>query len=319
MQFSRTVLNNNYSGGSPMFDINKPNNVNSFFKNCGFKYGDNTEIDLSTEMPENAVNNLKFLKWGYETRYNSDYLKIPFPYIYRSHPPGTQGMEFSWTNFAGIVPGSANRWVMPNSPCLPTFFIPLKNRGFIFITYNLLSTNSVEGPNITPKLYSYNYLPGWDKTNTKTGADILPIYFCMCGIFNNMTNTYDYITSYSLGNQNSGTYCCSQDFNELGSDYISLIYAPTGFGRKICDADENKTDIKANCVTLLKTPFGSGFHDNLYTAITIPEEGKQSWYSTEYFQDNRPYKTTGLENKFFSINGRNFYGLVYNLVVELPS
>ena len=32
-----------------------------------------------------------------------------------------------------------------------------------------------------------------------------------------------------------------------------------------------------------------------------------------------PLPSTGLDNKFFSFNGRNFYGVYGNLVVELPA
>ena len=321
MQFSRKVFYNRNLSTPPMYDITKPNNMNSFLKGCGFKYGDNTEIDLNTEIPRYDITSspLKFIKWGYENRYNSNYQLTPFPYIERLYTPGAEGLAVDWQPYIMPVSG-INKWVIPYGQSNnPMFFIPLKNRGFILTAYsNSGSGYSKEGANNTPKLYSYNYLPGWDKTGEKTSSDALPFFFSMCGIFNNITNNYDYIWSYSQANQNS-PYTIAAYCNAINTDYLFTKYAPTSLSRAMCDADENKTDIKSNCVTLLKTPFGNGFLDNLYTAITIPEEGKKSWYDTAWIHDDRPYKTTGLENKFFSVNGRNFYGLLQNLVVELSS
>lgn len=89
----------------------------------------------------------------------------------------------------------------------------------------------------------------------------------------------------------------------------------TQYGTRLLDWQGDRTDIKQNTLTLIKAPYHNSFLNNLYIATTIPKKGA----SVGIRGAMKPLPSTGLDNKFFSFNGRNFYGVYGNLVVELPA
>lgn len=166
------------------------------------------------------------------------------------------------------------------------YFIPLKNRGFVFGTtfYTPVSGyyfNPSQPLPIFPYMLSYR-----STTSGEYSAGSL-------GFYNNITNKFNYYYQDWYANSNL-----------LDSNDGSLI------GPAMVDSNGTSyTDVKNNICTLIKYPYQEGFLNNLFIISTAPERTRWNvWKDTQ-----------GLTGKFFSFGGRNFFCPVYNLAVELPA
>lgn len=167
------------------------------------------------------------------------------------------------------------------------YFIPLKNRGFVFgVTLHYIDTSgyyfSLSQPlPIFP--YMLSYFP-YRSSEFTAGS---------FGFYNNITNKFNYYYQDWYANSNildgnDGSFIGNAMVDSNGTSY---------------------TDVKNNVCTLIKYPYQEGFLNNLFIISTAPERTR--W---DVWKD-----TQGLTGKFFSFGGRNFFCPVYNLAVELPA
>ena len=194
-------------------------------------------------------------------------------------------------------------------PYRNVFFIPLKNNGFLFNTceFPISSASNIAYPFSTSQFRQSPYLfsPSvfiTDITSSYTYRNIASII----GFYNNITNEINYlIAKYRDSWDPDAGLCFSFDFKHKHRiDSLEATYI---------DADGSFTDVRENICTLIKYPYETGFLSNLFIISTEPEIQKTPIYGRT-MNDNY-----GLEGKFFSFNGRNFYGCFRNLAVELPS
>ena len=174
-----------------------------------------------------------------------------------------------------------------NQAYLGYYFIPLKNRGFIFgVT---LYYTTAEGYYFNPSqpLPIFPFMLNYRKTirESSTAGSF--------GFYNNITNKFNYYSQDWYANS-----------NVLDGNDGSFI------GNAMVDTNGTSyTDVKNNVCTLIKYPYQDGFLNNLFIISTAPERTRWDvWKNTQ-----------GLTGKFFSFGGRNFFCPVYNLAVELPA
>lgn len=173
-----------------------------------------------------------------------------------------------------------------NSCYLGYYFIPLKNRGFVF-GITRYGTNSGYYFNPSQPLPIFPYMLAYYKS---TAEEYSAGSF---GFYNNITNKFNYYYQDWYANSNildgnDGSYIGGAMVDSNGTTY---------------------TDVKNNVCTLIKYPYQDGFLNNLFIISTAPERTR--W---DVWKD-----TQGLTGKFFSFGGRNFFCPVYNLAVELPA
>lgn len=254
-----------------------------FYKKIGFNYLDGEEL--------NETRGFQEVGWKY------DVLK----YFYFSFSQGNYGSNYwvssflcNWDDWELLdyhTYGNSHQGL---------FFIPLKNNGFLINGYYDGLFMSPTTPLYTPFTYPYR-------------NDSAYFIKSFIGFFNNVDNVYTYIRSKRRGNY----YAYSYDTNDNYS-YIDFPYqrrsARTYLLSTYSDITGNKTDVKQNICTMIKYPYENGFLSNLFIVTTAPVQGQLAQGTTFI-----PCDSTGLENKFFSFNGRNFYGIFANLAVELPA
>lgn len=293
MQFSREIFHCDANSTSyNLHSVDKSVNFTSFMKSCGFINTNGSEINLNEPAED--------IKWKYDSQTNGHFLWTS-PRYYFVDQDGFLNTTTAFNPHIGIVGSSYMN-------CM-TFFIPLKNRGFLISAYG--ADAAVEGYSNTPKIYSYNHYPGYTTYQWSSGwhSEILSFY-------NNITNNYNCI--YSRVGANG--YNDSNHYMHDSSVRLPLSTRPTvltTYGMQLLDWTGDRTDIKQNTLTLIKAPYHNSFLSNLYIATTIPREGDP--VVIDSIGTIAPLPSTGLDNKFFSFNGRNFYGVYGNLVVELPA
>lgn len=174
------------------------------------------------------------------------------------------------------------------SAYLGYYFIPLKNRGFIFGTTLYESDLSTYYFNPSQPLPIFPYMLTY-RSSSASGEGSAGSF----GFYNNITNKFNYYyqdwyANSNLLDGNDGSFISSAIVDSNGTSY---------------------TDIKNNVCTLIKYPYQDGFLNNLFIISTTPERTRWNvWKDTQ-----------GLTGKFFSFGGRNFFCPVYNLAVELPA
>ena len=141
--------------------------------------------------------------------------------------------------------------------------------------------------------------------------------FTGLGFYNNVTNNYWYIISNAV----HGYWAYyGEEENAPGESARSATLYNQGDSMHVLndyrDIYRNKTDYKQNVCTLIKAPCGDGFLSNLYIVSTSPAPERRYYYTGNY---SGYHNWIGTDNRFFSFNGRNFYGFMNNLAVELPS
>lgn len=296
MQFSREIFYCDLNSTSyNLHSVNRSVNFTSFMKSCGFVNTDGSEINLN-EPAEN-------IKWKYDSQTNGHFIWA-----------GSTNERYFFVDQNGFISDTSyitNPHIGVTGSgyfnCM-TFFIPLKNRGFLISAYGADAT--IEGYSNTPKIYSYNHFPGYTETNRWASgwhSEVLSFY-------NNIINNYNCIYS------RIGAYGTSETSHYMHDSSVRLPLSTnsatlTQYGSRLLDWQGDRTDIKQNTLTLIKAPYHNSFLNNLYIATTIPKEGISVGVGSEMI----PLPSTGLDNKFFSFNGRNFYGVYGNLVVELPA
>lgn len=293
MQFSREIFYCDTNSISyNLHSVDRSVNFTSFMKSCGFINTNGSEINLNEPAED--------IKWKYDSQTNGHFIWYNPRYCFIDQD-GFIAVQTEYNPHIGIT-GS-------NYVNCMTFFIPLKNRGFLISAYG--ANAAIEGYSNTPKIYSYNHYPGYTQYLWSSGwhSEVL-------GFYNNITNSYNCIYSrqgaYGVDNANN--------YMHDSSVRLSLSTSPTNltsYGTRLLDWTGNRTDIKQNTLTLIKAPYHNSFLSNLYIATTIPREGDPITINS--LGETVPLPSTGLDNKFFSFNGRNFYGVYGNLVVELPA
>lgn len=173
-----------------------------------------------------------------------------------------------------------------NYPPITIFFVPTKNNGFYTISYCPYTFYSAICP--TPGLISFTK----DMPYASTSVD-LQRYSGALGFFNNVTNEWNYIVK-SGSKPGQSIYLDDRGRGILDANTALSI-----------DTNGTKTDVKQGVCTLIKPPYNNGFLSNIYMVSTSPAQGTND--------------ANGTDNKFFSFNGRNFYGFCSNMVVELPA
>lgn len=295
MQFSREIFYcNSNSTSYNLHSVSRSVNFTSFMKSCGFINTDGSEINLNEPAED--------IKWKYDSQTNGHFIwhSTTQRYYFQDQDGWVSGLNPSYNPHIGLT---GSNW----ANCM-TFFIPLKNRGFLISAYG--SGAPIEGYSNTPKIYSYNHFPGYteiSRWDSGWHSEVLSFY-------NNIINGYNCIYSRIGANGTTEVEHCMHDSSirlQLSTNSATL----TQYGTRLLDWQGDRTDIKQNTLTLIKAPYHNSFLNNLYIATTIPKEGESVAVGSERI----PLPSTGLDNKFFSFNGRNFYGVYGNLVVELPA
>ena len=224
--------------------------------------------------------------------------------------------------------GSAPDTTIRKSDYINMFFIPLKNNGFIFkqeastpINTSLNNFIAMYGFPLQLTTYYKQINPFlWDLfsyrrvASTTSGTGRIS-NSTVIGFFNNITNKMNYIL---LTIHDGSPYRSTSGGgwqNRLNTIYTYWDNKDSAILDFIPYLDETGeyTDVKENICTLIKYPYETGALSNLYIISTSPQRRKCS------FVDEDGNDGNGLDGKFFSFNGRNFYGLYNNLAVELPS
>lgn len=207
------------------------------------------------------------------------------------------------------------------------FFIPLKNNGFLFnyesscgagsgntSSHGLpveLSTYYKQTSPLLWDLYSYSHI------SNDSGSAMNPrtSNATVIGFYNNIDNQMNYIKMVIPDGQSR-----THDGDRPKTCYVNWDYKKNSISTSIScmDTDGSYTDVKENICTLIKYPYEIGALSNLFIISTCPERKTRQFVDSSVPDYIAP-DGCGLEGKFFSFNGRNFYGFYNNLAVELPS
>lgn len=313
MQFNRyTFFSNRTYDDDLNKDINtvdKPKNFTSIIKSCGFVRADGSEIDPSVPVED--------FRWKYDKDENAAcWNKSTYDYdhmcYFQFRPRGLNSRSYLNHFFYSLYGASYNS-------SHSFFFIPLKNNGFIMESYPITAWYGYYNPN--PKLMSItdqnsippSYVYNWEQWSV--------VHNALC-FYNNVTNNYWYVISNAIHG-----YWAYYDGNEK-EDYPGESARPATLYNQDTsmsvlndyrDIYRNKTDYKQNICTLIKAPCSDGFLSNLYIVSTSPAPERRYYYpgASGYYVGYHNW--IGTDNRFFSFNGRNFYGFMNNLAVELPS
>ena len=279
MQFSRQIFYDPNTAGDGIQDIGTVK-VHANFTNFVKEHGF-VNLDGSEISGVEAVNTFR---WRYDTE------SIKHKSYWRKGNTGYYGAFWSYYYYTGTNNVSSrpcficDNGAQTNYPhCI--FFIPTKNNGFFTVMYDFY--HYYGGVVTTPTLKSFSKIdtPQISDPNGRNYGVIL----CF---FNNVTNEWNYFNT----NLGQDTNIFLDDRGDSGGINV-LSYAT--------DATGDKTDVKQGVCTLIKPPYNNGFLSNIYIVSTSPTQGSND--------------ANGTDNKFFSFNGRNFYGFWRNMVVELPS
>lgn len=273
-----------------------------------------------------------YFYFGNRQRINSStrYTKLFFNTTYSKNFSGIMNYDNSYSlssyqplllnQYMYRADGISYNWCIYGSDYYNMFFMPLKNNGFF---YNREASSPVDNQGnfrssatigFPIKLMTYYkqlspYL--WDlysyrrTVHSDTNAYFKNSNCSVIGFFNNITNKMNYIILVIPEGQGETlktiyTYWDHKD----GAISTSIPYM---------DSTGEYTDVKENICTLIKYPYDDGALSNLFLISTCPQRKKRS------FMNEIANDACGLEGKFFSFNGRNFYGFYNNLAVELPS
>ena len=173
-------------------------------------------------------------------------------------------------------------------PPITIFFVPTKNNGFYTISYCPYLFYGIGVICPTPGLISFTK----DMPHATSSVEFQR-YSGTLGFFNNVTNEWNYLVK-SGGYTGQNIYLDDRGKGVLNANTALSI-----------DTNGTKTDVKQGVCTLIKPPYNNGFLSNIYMVSTSPAQGTND--------------ANGTDNKFFSFNGRNFYGFCSNMVVELPA
>lgn len=289
MQFNRKWFQQprDTSGGQDHYQdaLANPDNIIWFLKKNGFVQRDGSDI---TQVYQN-------LRWKYDTDN-----KIYFEYAENSDWTRWWNLRWQFGYSEWNVNELMNNAISYSQTHITEFFIPLKNKGFIFMNYR--SIENAYGFTPTPPLNTLGSFPDND-------YDYTAVSNTTC-VFNNVTNKYNYMYGNRIGNQAPWGYPW---LNFYIADQIveqhKLPLVEQGSGRGAWGSFGSYTDVKQNICTLIKYPYNNGFMSNLFLITTAPRYGRSEYGAN----------ACGLDNKFFSFNGRNFYGIYANLAVELPA
>lgn len=282
MQFSRQTFydTDNRSTGIRDFDSVKVHaNFTNYIREQGFVNLDGTEIS--------GVEGVTSFRWKYDTESvkNKSYWGKINMALY--------GHQLAYNFYSGTIGVSSlncfgSDWG-GNYPPITIFFVPTKNHGFYTISYcpYIFYGYGVICP--TPGLISFTK----DMPHDVSIDASLGRYAGALGFFNNVTNEWNYLVK-SGGMAGQSIYLDDRGRGVLGANTALSI-----------DTDGTKTDVKQGVCTLIKPPYNNGFLSNIYMVSTSPAQGTND--------------ANGTDNKFFSFNGRNFYGFCSNMVVELPA
>lgn len=310
--FSNTTINNDLN--KDIHTVDKPKNFTSVIKSCGFVRADGSEIDPSVPVTD--------FKWKYDKNENAAcWNKALQSYdnycFFRFYMKGLK--DYNYMNH--LFYSSYNGDGLDQYPRYQSFFfIPLKNNGFIIESYPFScwygwaynpnpKLMSITDQNEIPCPYFYN----WEAWTLAHNA---------LGFYNNITNNYCYIMSNAA--QGYWMYGYGKE-NDPGESGRSATLYNQGVSMSVLndykDVYRNKTDYKQNVCTLIKAPYSDGFLSNLYIVSTSPAPERRYYFSgtggQHYYEGYHNW--IGTDNRFFSFNGRNFYGFMNNLAVELPS
>lgn len=296
MQFNRDVFPCG-KAAPEMNTVSVHHNFTNFLANCGFVNKDNTPVDMTTPLTE--------AKWKYDT-FNDRYTQF-----IKSYPniSGISATVWVYEKDIGITVNVQDNRITPDYDTnMAIFFIPLKNNGFIMSSYGTSYPYGTPNPN-TPTLNSLTY----NATPPESSLVLQRVTSGLIGFFNNVNNTFNYISKENgLSTINPAT---SNYYNirwDKGNDTGRSSILPN-----IIDYDGRYTDVKQGVCTLIRVPFSNGFLSNLYLVNTAPRQGVYQTYTNQRIEI--PNDAYGVDDKFFSFGGRNFYGIGYNMVVELPS
>lgn len=282
--------------------ITNPNNFIWTLKKFNFVYLDGTEI--------NGERGYESLKYKYDNNSNSQIRIVPDIHNpSQSYWAGWQltvpGFEYSNVSTYLGYPSSNEGWHN-----IYAYFIPLKNQGLLTISYN----NPSQAVGLKP------VLPLWNPGSRPFGAPHNNSDHVLSSniiFFNNIDNLFNYISleinnnvyscNYRGDNWNFRTFYYQ---NSRRESLTSTLIDTTNTGINV--------DVKQNICTMIKYPYLNGFLSNLFLITTAPVGGK-TYNSRDISTDYVINDACGLDGKFFSFNGRNFYGVYANLAVELPA
>lgn len=289
---------------SEIFSVNDTNTYIDFLNSVGFVNRDTGEL---LQIPEEQGSSV-YWRWKYD---NNRFNNLCYGDLIMGNDAFHQVGNFipsnNSTTFQYYVIGEGGKPTLLNgSPncCFVSsssydidgseaiFFFPLKNRGFYYSRYR--SCPYLPHLNYLPALTNLDVFPSHSDYQGNLGSSyIMGTLGCF---YNNIDNKYNYIITSRLHPNISAIRPCIQiDYNN-GHMLVN----------QILDYYGDYTDVKENVCTLVKFPYQNGFISNLFLVTTSPLPGT--------INDGN-----GISNKFFSFNGRNFYGIGYNMAVELPA
>lgn len=296
--------------------------------NMGFVYADGTSL-LD---PSRPTDHYDWIKWrfepssdttsaGWDTRYGYTYMTP----LYGSSIPILTNKNYGGLQF----PATHSFYGHPDNTTTGKviFFIPLKNKGFLYKT-------SDADTNLTIQPFRK-----YQEPEHVTGINIWRGWAAWIGFQSNVSNLtpYSYLAISSLSaiqrNSNNSNFQRYEDLTTLPvSWYHSTKTSNTpkydyhklwidGITRHIpfldganCYSDFTypnnpaqscwwkpmlTVDVNQNVCTLMHVPYDNTYLDNIYLLVTAPQED--------------------MDNKFFSFSGRNFLNVMGNIVVELPA
>ena len=318
MQFNRyTFFSNSTVDGDLNRDINtvdKSKNFTSTIKSCGFVRADGSEIDPSVPVID--------FKWKYDKNENAPCWSKTYQSYdnYCSFKFCTKGLKNS-SYMNHLFYSDYNASSLDDYPRYQSFFfIPLKNNGLIMESYPF-SCWYGWAYNSNPKLMSItdqNEVPPANFYNWEFRS----VVHNALGFYNNVTNNYWYIMSNAVHGY-WAYYDGGIKEDRPGESARSATLYNQGVSMSVLsdyrDIYRNKTDYKQNICTLIKAPCSDGFLSNLYIVSTSPAPERRYYYPGNAGYYIGYHNWIGTDNRFFSFNGRNFYGFMNNLAVELPS
>lgn len=282
MQFSRQTFydTDNRSTGIRDFDSVKVHaNFTNYIREQGFVNLDGTEIS--------GVEGVTSFRWKYDTESvkNKSYWNKINMALY--------GYQLAYNFYSGTIGVSSLNCFGSDwggyYPPITIFFVPTKNNGFYTISYCPYGFYNYGVICPTPGLISFTK----DMPHSPDVDQTLYRYAGALSFFNNVTNEWNYLV------KNGDMVGQSIYLDDRGRGVLNANTALS------IDTNGTKTDVKQGVCTLIKPPYNNGFLSNIYMVSTSPAQGTND--------------ANGTDNKFFSFNGRNFYGFCSNMVVELPA
>ena len=291
------------------------NRWTSDFDNMGFVQYDGTSLlDLADPSARPPM-----MKWKYESLTNPNETTGYGQVFFSNHSAGGN----AYLQFYQVYGRTVNYdWSKEDSSSSVVFFIPLKNKGFL---YRLQTKNTLTTVQPFRKFLYPKEITGNTKGGSRDWVEFIGFQSNVSSI-----SPYSYITlghtiGYQQKNSDTGTnnrqyYEDLQEFptqNYSSYDYYHRIWIDgvTRYlnfidGANMYSPKEGPTnqgewkplltvDVNQNVCTLMHVPYDNTYLDNIYLLVTAPQED--------------------MDSKFFSFGGRNFLNLGTNIVVELPA